>query len=770
MFGSFPNLIPTVNVIAEYIGGSRGMGANREPDPLYASWTVLEKLSYPTGGYTSFEYEGNSGTLFGQLPANSPVGGIRLKKMIDHSFENKAAVVKMYEYKHEDGTSSGNYTGAPYYYETSQFENYTQCLGQFIRRSYSVTISANSLFGLGSIQGSHIGYKRVIEYQTDLATNQPLGKTVFNYEIRGFNEIDDQIGNGDLKSQQVFDNADKVLQEVTNTYLYEDFTPIITNRKLVTFSQQDSRKRLYYNSSTGSYLYHDQFGCYSVPSGYSPILSVSTQYYVTENHIQQQRGKITGQTSKVWDHASGTYLTTTKKFTYSNTEHTYPTLTEEVSSSQEKFFTSIKYVADYNITCTPQNGSMAEKVAEMKSKNMMGIPIEKLQYREDAGGGNRRYVSGTFTEYKLGLPEKIYFLQAKPMPTSVTASDASCNSSQLIDANYKLAATITYYADMNIKEEFKTNDITTTYFWGYGKVYPVAKVVGKNHNESIASNINQAVLDAPSGENAIVTEQDKLRSLSPAFIETYTYKPMVGIATAKDVRGIVTGYEYDLFNRLINIKVDGSIVKSYQYNYASGTAPTTSTQSLFYNAATELPFVKQGCVAPLFGDTAIYKVPYSKHVSSISITDANAKATTDIQTNGQAYANSVCQCKYFNTARHVKVFKNDCPPEQGIGMFVWYDVPAGRYKSTVSQADADAMATAEISTAGQAYANANATCSCAGENKRMINGVCETGVKHYTSSVYQNGQYYCGYYYSFSNGSMTGYYYEYSSSPCPIDP
>lgn len=204
MFGSSPTLLPTVNVVAPYIGGSRGLGANRDPDIVYTTLTVLEKITYPTGGYTLFEYEGNKGTLWNSAPANNSVGGVRIKKMVDYSFPNKPAIVKLYEYKNEDGISSGFYTGMPYYYETSQFENFTQCLGQHLIKSYSATISANSVFGLGSIQGSHIGYSRVTEFQTDLSTNQSLGKTVYYYEIRGFNEIDDQVGNGDLKKTRSF--------------------------------------------------------------------------------------------------------------------------------------------------------------------------------------------------------------------------------------------------------------------------------------------------------------------------------------------------------------------------------------------------------------------------------------------------------------------------------------------------------------------------------------------------------------------------------------
>lgn len=46
---------------ATLVPGESGIsGANRESDGAYASIGVLEKLEYPSGGYTTFEYEGNN--------------------------------------------------------------------------------------------------------------------------------------------------------------------------------------------------------------------------------------------------------------------------------------------------------------------------------------------------------------------------------------------------------------------------------------------------------------------------------------------------------------------------------------------------------------------------------------------------------------------------------------------------------------------------------------------------------------------------------------
>ena len=765
--GTMPCLIPNVLVGVQYVGGWRGMGADREPDAGSATITVLEKITYPTGGYTTFEYGGHTAVYNN---GNRAVGGIRIVKMTDHSFPNKPAVVKTYDYTNDGWTSSGYTTLIPGYYELSTHENGNMCSPPLYNIRYEVTISANSLFALGTVQGSHIGYTRVTESQTDLSTGQSLGKTVYYYEIQGSNEISEHLGNGDLKKKQVYDNGGKLLEETINTYLYENTGVNITGHKIFASPEQSDRTNLCKNAS-GQYLYWHPSPCVSPPSGYLPYAIVPTLYNYVDNGVQQQRSKLTEQTIKVFDNSLNGYLVSTKKFTYGNSDHTYPTLIEETNSKQEKVFTSIKYVADYSIACSPQTGSMAYKISAMKAANMMGIPVEKLQYKENASGGNRRYVSGSFTEFTLGLPEKIYFLQSQPMPTSVTSSEASCNATQLIDANYRLTATMTYDANMNLKEESKTNDVPVTYFWGYSGLYPVAKVLGKDYNQALTSGITQSVLDNPSDDNTMRTELNKLRSLSSSFVSSYTYNPMVGTTSETDARGRTKTFEYDILNRLVNIKDEGEIVKSFKYNYGLGAAPTVSAQSLFYNASTQATYTKMGCPIGTFGDEIVYVVPYGKHASSLNQTDANNKAAADKQANGQAYANAVGLCRWWNAYTGDYYFKDNCPPEAGPGEAVWYSVPAGMFKSLVSQLDADAQATTYKNINGPVWANYAGSCSCEAEGHRYINGVCETGqLYHGSATQLPDGSWECAYYYVFSDAYVTPYYYYYSSSPCPIDP
>ena len=105
-----------------------------------------------------------------------------------------------------------------------------------------------------------------------------------------------------------------------------------------------------------------------------------------------------------------------------------------------------------------------------------------------------------------------------------------------------------------------------------------------------------------------------------------------------------------------------------------------------------------------------YKVPAGKHTSTISQNDANQQAQNDINTNGQAYANTQATCPivYYNVKKSGNFRKSDCT--SGTGTLVTYTVPEKSYSSIISQDKADEMAQNDVTNNGPAYANSNGTC------------------------------------------------------------
>ena len=65
-----------------------------------------------------------------------------------------------------------------------------------------------------------------------------------------------------------------------------------------------------------------------------------------------------------------------------------------------------------------------------------------------------------------------------------------------------------------------------------------------------------------------MTTINSLRAKLPnALVTTYTYKPLVGMATMTDPRGVVTKYDYDGFGRLIKVTQADKVIETYGYHY-----------------------------------------------------------------------------------------------------------------------------------------------------------------------------------------------------------
>jgi len=121
-----------------------------------------------------------------------------------------------------------------------------------------------------------------------------------------------------------------------------------------------------------------------------------------------------------------------------------------------------------------------------------------------------------------------------------------------------------YDSSGNLLQYTDKSGMTTAIIWGYGGQYPVAQVTGKAYADALSqSNINMAVVNGPSTEAALLTELNKLRTLTACQVVTRTYNPMIGVSSQTGVDGRTVYYLYDAFNRLKAIKdEDGNTVKA----------------------------------------------------------------------------------------------------------------------------------------------------------------------------------------------------------------
>jgi hypothetical protein len=819
-------------------------GTNRLPSLAGSSSYTINKVTYPTGGYTAFEYELNSASSYGN------VGGIRIKKITDYSFNNKVAQQKTYEY------SSGGVV-APQYLSSSVYQQlgnsggwYDVCIDELLSQKTTYTISANSIMGLGVYGGSHIGYTSVTEYINDPSNSQPLGKTVYEYSITSLG-AHDSYGNGNLIKKSVYDNGNKLIQEVTNTYNYVLNGSIGAIVPGVNGAQNNRSTLVKKNNPSGGYIYewHMHPSC---TNGVIESRIYKTKFVNSGWAISSRENQLTQQVVKQYDQLSNSYLTITRNFTYGNTAHTLPTKIDQTTSNNEVLVTEKKYPLDYTIPGGAlDNNTTGIKL--QKDKNIIGAEVESIQYRQNPDGSNKRYLSGTITNYDpyIPYPKQLLRLELSSPLTSFTMS-ATSGGVFSYNSNYKPLGSFTFQSNGALLQQSKDLDVATAFVWDHDYQYPTAEaanaqigqiayssfetdgagewttipnittyrvsggVTGKysynlttgnditktnlstalvykvsywsmSGSVSVTSNAGSTTAIAgsthgswtyyehllPANTSSITVSAsgkviDELR-LYPnnAFMTTVAYDPGVGTISVNSPNNKIGYFEYDGLNRLINAKdEDANIIKNYKYNFGTDlSSVTASTQSLFYNVQTQATYTKQGCTNGGEGTAVTYIVPYGRY-AALDQTTANNKAEADKTANGQAYANAYGQCLYWNQQQSGWFTKNDCAYEQGppTPSQIQYT-----YSSLIDLTTANNLAIAAVQAGGQAYANSNCSCSCTAEGYKYINGNCELGTRYNSSTTYIGGGIWeCTYYYEWSDYSVSQFYTEYNSYPCPI--
>lgn len=159
----------------------------RTANETYAKAEILQELQYPTGGTVRLEYELND---YSKVTTQAPdftiearsgkAGGLRIKRLTYTT--DTTSYVHSFEYKNEDGTSSGILSGIPVYVaEGGNYNKYDYSgwdgLVHFhykanLKQQYRM-VSETYVNALGLTSGNHVTYSRVIE---KIGNESPLVK------------------------------------------------------------------------------------------------------------------------------------------------------------------------------------------------------------------------------------------------------------------------------------------------------------------------------------------------------------------------------------------------------------------------------------------------------------------------------------------------------------------------------------------------------------------------------------------------------------------
>ena len=537
----------------------------------------------------SFSWE-NESTVYRK---SKTAGGLRIKRLKEYAYENDSKVnIRRYEYLMPDERASGVLNGEPFYnYVSTSYQpvtGLTETPCQYFNRA------AQNIASFGSIQGTHTGYREVTVYYGENGEN---GKSLQRFSFTGDHisveppfapatSYDYKRGLPTERIDYKKEGTDYVAVK-KNTFNYEYKEEIVQALKVgfqggITGTEYLDKFNLGpYQSIIGHHKpVREEETLYSMASGQQPYTAISQYAYDADyqNMLRLERNKSDG----------------------------------------EQQIVEYYYADDYTAISDPNHF-----IAQMKNRNMRGIPIETVTKK--GNGSSEEVVASEFRSFRLDnsliYPASISLLETD---RSLNNFDYSFdNTNATTDNRYgdEVIQYEQYDSEGNISQYTDRTGITTAAQWGYGQKLPVANAVNAKADQIYFQSFEEDAQATENGTNArsglrywnsgtytinfappldgnsylmsywyydgsewqLVQDVPFLPSISAsgsrlddirvypegAQMTTYTYQPGVGVTSQSDVNNSTTFYEYDGLGRVIVVRDhEGNILKTYEYRYA----------------------------------------------------------------------------------------------------------------------------------------------------------------------------------------------------------
>lgn len=529
----------------------------KTPDANYTDSGILSEIRYPTGGTAQFVYElhdyGKVVNTKNRIMITNQSGtasGLRIKKIITDN-STGGVITREYFYKETPfaSVSSGVLNMLPQYtYSISGMDCDNNSFNMSVVRSIPIIPLTKDNEGL------YIGYTYVCEQVSDVDG----GYTQYHYTNHDNGHSDILLANGKWHrdifpsdphcsryfergrlKKETFYNAEKQPVTVHETVWSRYGSQGENNPRAFLF---EGIKIGHDYCSSAAYLHY----CYKFlpfqktdtvynPNGLPPTITAMNYSYNSYNLLKEETKNING----------------------------------------EEYMKRYKYTGDYDVT-SPLNNSDHLIINQMQALNMTGcLAEEQLLIKK---GGAWKLLNGELTRYGsfsgLFKPWKKYLLEAESPLDDIEESKLIQGLD--FNENYKERFVYNYDSFGNPVYIVKDNTEEVIYVWDYEyHQYPIAEIKNINYSDIYQNNpsLAAAILDmaATRSDPDILPYpfNEVVRNiLSKAQITTYTYKPLVGMTSKTDPRGVTTTYHYDDFNRLKYIKDhNGKIIERYDYHY-----------------------------------------------------------------------------------------------------------------------------------------------------------------------------------------------------------
>lgn len=520
----------------------------RDSDASYAKIGMLEKLTYPTGGYTMFDYESNDySTVFKRQFENDfkyapqfsigQCGGLRIKSIRNFNQLSKLVQEHVYEYK-KNGVSSGILLHFPRYYI-----NYYAHAGSYedIILGYSSSIN--------TFNGSHIEYSEVTE-----------------------------IVNNTNKSTYYYSNS--MLQGYCDTTLFvpiqEFFKGIpwqIDNQnisKLVapTVSLKGDRGRLlkldYFKNK------FDTVPNYSIINHYdaNPIklANISRIIYLIRKfgEIREYVDNYKLISNKVVNNEYGNEVIKGEHYIYNPKGQISKTFS--TNSSGDTILLNVIYVTDI------PNAENNQVYANMIENNIISLPIIQEKFLKKKSSTTYELISKKRYTYCNPVPTKKELIRLKIIESYNTDKQ-----------QFEIELENTKFNEYGYVLEQKGRDGKyTSYLWSYNNKFPIIianNILYQNLQSIISSDPEIANIQNEIPSDLMIDYlHNKIASSSlsaTGTFDSYIYNPNLGLLLQKkSSKGVRQYYQYDNFGRLICVRDNNrNVLERYAYHYQNGSTP-----------------------------------------------------------------------------------------------------------------------------------------------------------------------------------------------------
>lgn len=728
-----------------------------EMNPSVAQAGILTSITFPTGGQTNFEYESNSyssiirkaGGNISLISGSGVGGGLRIKKITN--IDNFGTQISK-EYKYISSTNNLNSSGilagnkkldwmtggnignpsvAQYSkinFNDAQNLNYTD--GRDIVYTEVKEILANNSYNWykfsNSDNNAFLDEAPLNNYSDAYSSFQ--GNITSSYGTPYLSHSSRDLERGNLLSKKSYGASGILLQKIENNYNDE---PLRFSDNNIVRSFDIYNIVLSGNSGSGNYNFFERY--------FQPV-KVYTYYPYLKSTIKTD-----------YDQVGSNPIITQMNYTYGTPNHKQLRKMETLTSDGN--VNKIDYIYTQDITDGTYTipGLLTNQLAAINTmvitNNVTGAPIQISQSQ------NSTQLTTIRTNYQI--------LNGLPLIESVQ------NSTRNNSLEYNLF--VNSYDDVgNAQQVTQRGGLIKSYLWDYKKQFNVAQVVNASMDDVAYTSFEtentggwQYFKIATLNSNAItgkkVYEISNSENIERNITTTKTYILSLWANAGVLVNGVgytklgsslngYTYYEWEISNAsLITISSNASVYLDELRLYPKGGLMSTFTFE---------PLVGLTCKCDENNKLQFYE--YDNLNRLVIVRDQDKKIIKKICYN---YVGQPENCiitdpvLFYNTPQSAN-FTKACPCAQ-IGTVV-YNIPANAFSSTISIIDANNIAIAFMNANGQAYANQVANCvpiACNGNDKKIINCVCETGIYGEISTVRRNQTCVTTYGYFFSDGT-----------------